>query len=182
MLNSPIVQRVNHDIYSLYHQCMSLLNTSLDEDDDDSDPSVPDLNDEVLQSPDVEKDIFEYIVGAVCRKFNISSNIEKQPQNSLISIKGAGKLIQPKEETVLMCRKINDIFDSFNGSFLNKCVDPLGSVQRLIMKKCASFCPKVVGYFCRMKFFSRIKRRNIEVKLKKSASVRSYKQTAQFVN
>ena len=144
--------------------------------------SVPDLNDEVLQTPDTEKDLFEYIAGAVCRKFGILPTEGTKNQNRLISIKGGGKLIQPREEIVEMCRRINEIFNKFNGPFLKKCVDPIGSVVKVILRKFPSYDIKIVKYFCKMKFFSRIKNKNLELRLKKSTNVRFYKQTAQFVN
>lgn len=81
-----------------------------------------------------------------------------------------------------ICRKTNELFDIFNGQSLKRCLDPIGSVIRLVLRKYPAFDMKVVKYFVRMKFFSRVKRKNIDLKLKKSTNVRVFKQTAQFVN
>ena len=81
-----------------------------------------------------------------------------------------------------MCRRINEIFNKFNGPFLKKCVDPIGSVVKVILRKFPSYDIKIVKYFCKMKFFSRIKNKNLELRLKNPTTVRFYKQTAQFVN
>ena len=162
------------------------MNTDLDGCQEDTETetecTIPDLNDELLQTPDAERDIFEYIVGAICWKFKLCSPDDIKEKNSWICIKGEKKLIQPSEDIVDICRKTNELFDIFNGQSLKRCLDPIGSVIRLVLRKHPAFDMKIVKYFVRMKFFSRVKRKNIDLKLKKSTNVRVFKQTAQFVN
>ena len=73
-----------------------------------------------------------------------------------------------------MCKKVNEMFNKFNGSFLKNCPDPLGKLVKLTIQKWPNFDSKIVKYFCRMKFFARIRRINIELKLKKSTNVTKF--------
>ena len=181
MLSAEVFEALSED-YSDSSEEQSETEQAIEREESVTDCAISDVSDEVLRSTDAEKDIFEYIVGAICRKLSLGSKDEIQEKNKLITVKGGPKLIQPREDIVETCRKIDDTFDSFNGNSLKRCLDPIGSVIKLVMRKYPSFDPRIVKYFCRMKFFSRIKRKNIELKLKKSTSVRIFKQNAQFVN
>ena len=113
--------------------------------------TVPELSDEFADLPDIDRDIFEYCIGAKCRKFNLARE-QSAPQNRWIETKGHGKLVQPAPSVVEAFRKCDSIFDSFHGKELRQCNDPIGSVQKLIMKKYPSLDPKGARYFIRMKF------------------------------
>ena len=58
------------------------------------DVTVPELSDEFADLPDIDRDIFEYCIGAICRKFKLARE-ESAPQNQWIETKGHGKLVQP---------------------------------------------------------------------------------------
>ena len=146
------------------------------------DVTVPELSDEFADLPDIDRDIFEYCIGAICRKFKLARE-ESAPQNQWIETKGHGKLVQPAPSVVEAFRKCDNIFYSFHGKELRQCNDPIGSVQKIIMKKYPSLEPKAVRYFIRMKFFARIRKMNAELRLKKAKrGVRHFKQSAQFSN
>ena len=82
-----------------------------------------------------------------------------------------------------MCAICDKLFDEFHGKSIRIVPDPLGKLQTLILKKHASFPPRIVSLFCKVKFFSRLRQLNVKLKLKTlNQSVRAYKQSAQFLN
>ena len=100
-----------------------------------------------------------------------------------MSVKGEGRLVEPNRDFVEICGKCDVIFDNFHGRGVRNCQDPLGKVKALILAKHPSFPPKIVDLFCKVKFSSRIRDLNNKIKMRKiNRSVRSFKQTAQFVN
>jgi hypothetical protein len=103
--------------------------------------------------------------------------------NSWIHIKGEGKLIEPSAELKEIIAKCDSLFDAFHGRQMRIGKNPLEKLNTLILKEHPSFPQKIVSLFCKVKFFSRIKDLNTQLKLTRGkASVRSLKQTGQFIN
>jgi hypothetical protein len=103
--------------------------------------------------------------------------------NSWIYAKGEGRLTEPSSELKEMVAKCDILFDAYHGNSLRVGKNPLAKLNSMILTEYPSFPPKIVELFCRVKFFSRIKDMNIQLKLSRGkSSVRSLKQTGQFIN
>ena len=90
---------------------------------------------------------------------------------------------QPNDKLSDMCKKCDQIFDQFQGKMIKLVTDPLGKLQNLSLKKHPTSPPRIVCLFCKVKFFSRLRQLNVKLKLKTlNKSVRSFKQSAQFLN
>ena len=122
-----------------------------------------------------------YVAGYICNKLNLVQR-NKTEENSWISIKGEGRLKVPSSELLEIIGKCDDIFDDFHGKGIRVGKNPLEKLNALILKKHPNFPPKIVILFCKVKFFSRIRYLNIDIKVNKLKSVRSFKQMAQFTN
>ena len=149
-----------------------------------SEPEI--VDDVVLNTSQKDTDALKYIGGAMCKKFNLETKDNTNP-NSWISMRGEGKFLEPSDEVFEVIQQFDKIFDTFHGKGLRECIGPLDKTKKLLLKELPSFNPKAIMYFCRVNFFARIRTMNRELKLKKmsqtnSKSVRYYKQSAQFVN
>ena len=95
-----------------------------------------------------------YVIGFVARKLGV-----KQKQNSSetawVSLKGKGRLLEPREDLKSVCEISDKMFDSFHGNGLRMCKDPFFSLCKQIMKENPSFPVKVVRLYCRVKFYAR---------------------------
>ena len=146
--------------------------------DDVSDVSEVEIDDFLKESNEPR----DYVAGYISKKLHLhhSTDIDK---DSWIFVKGEGRLIQPTKDLCDIVEQCDIIFDEFHGKGIKCCSDPLSKLNALISSKHPSFPSPIVSLFCRVKFHSRIKQMNTKLKLKKlNKSVRSYKQTAQFMN
>ena len=143
----------------------------------------PLLRDEFFDKTDRESEILRYIAGAMCHKFKLETKVSTQ-QSSWISLKGLGKLKEPSDELFETVKQFDELFDLFQGVRLRRGFDPIGKCKLFIQSKFPDFNSKAILYFCRVKFFAKIRLMNKELRLKKygAQNVRFYKQTAQFLN
>ena len=141
------------------------------------------VRDEFFDKTDRESEILKYIAGAMCHKFQLDTKVSTVC-DSWIGLKGFGKLKEPSDEVFEIVKQFDDLFDSFQGSGLKKGFDPIGKCKTFIQSKFPDFNPKAILYFCRVKFFAKIRIMNKELRLKKcgAKNVRYYKQTARFLN
>ena len=105
----------------------------------------------------------EYVAGYICHKLKLKPK-SKNNSNSWICFKGEGRLKEPSDKLSDLCAKSDIIFDNFHGKGLRICRDPLGKVQHLILSKYPNFPPRIVRFFCKVKFFAHIKQFNVKVK------------------
>jgi hypothetical protein len=102
--------------------------------------------------------------------------------NSWISVKGEGKLVEPSTDLISMVAKCDDLFDVFHGKGIKIGKNPLEKLTSFILKEHPDFPPKIVNLFCKVKFFSRLKDLNTQLKMSRVKNVRSLKQIGQFTN
>ena len=122
------------------------------------------------------------MAGYICKKLSLDHKIDPDP-SSWISVVGEGRLVQPSDQLCSLVAKCDAMFDEFHGKGVRLCHDPLGKLPKFIIKKYPDFPPRVVDLFCKVKYFGRLKKLNLKIKLKNvNKSVRSWKQNAQFIN
>ena len=91
--------------------------------------------------------------------------------------------MEPSSDLIEMCARCDQLFEEFHGNGIRSCYNPLEKIQSSISKSNPTFPPRIVELFCKVKFYSRIKQLNINMKIKKhNKSVRALKQNAQFLN
>jgi hypothetical protein len=96
---------------------------------------------------------------------------------------GEGKLVEPSTDLIEIIAKCDVLFDAFHGNQMRIGKNPLEKLVSLISKEHPEFPSKIVTLFCKIKFFSRIKDLNTQLKLARGkTSLRSLKQTGQFMN
>ena len=143
----------------------------------------PLLVDEFFDRSDREEEILRYIAGAMCYKFKLETKASSK-HDSWIGIKGFGRLKEPSDEVFEKVKQFDNLFDLYQDSGLKSGFDPIGRCQKFIQSKYPDFNAKAILYFCRVKFFAKIRIMNKELQPKKygAKNVRFYKQMAQFVN
>jgi hypothetical protein len=123
-----------------------------------------------------------YVAGYIAKKLCLQPSPEPDLK-SWISVKGEGRLVEPSSELKDMVAKCDVLFDSFHGKGLRLGKNPLEKLNTLILKEYPHFPSRVVTLFCKVKFFSRIRALNTQMKLSAgNNSVRSLKQIGQFLN
>ena len=129
-----------------------------------------------------DEESFDYVVGFVGHKLGYEPSTEEKP-DSWIAAVGGKKLHHPNEDLKDMCRKCNVKFNEFHGNSLKNCKDPLLKLENLIKSSFPGIPRNVSRLFCKVRFFSRLRRLNQRSKdISKSNTVRALKQKAQFLN
>lgn len=129
------------------------------------------------------KEARNYVAGYICKKLSLipHETLSLKP-NSWISWKGEGKLIEPNSELVELIAKCDNLFDKFHGKGIRVMKNPLEKLCEKIQSENPDFPTEIVKLFCKVKFFSRIKDLNNQLKLSRKKSVRCFKQLGQFLN
>ena len=98
---------------------------------------MPLLQDEIFETQIEENSqkVKRYVGGYICKKLKIKAT--KDNQSEWIALKGKGRLLEPSEEVMDAVNKSDEVFSQYNGQKLSlrQDSDPLGRVQRLILKK-----------------------------------------------
>ena len=127
-----------------------------------------------------DEEAFNYVAGYVGRKLGYDPAVDTN-SNSWISIVGGEKFHHPSEDVKTMCRNCNTQFNEFHGYSLRLCNDPVTKLQKLIHKNYPTIPPKLSRLFCKVKFYSRLRRLNSKIKSSsQTKSVRAMKQVAQL--
>ena len=125
-----------------------------------------------------------FVVGFVGNKLGLKPKTNP-PADSWITLKGKGKLFEPSDDLRTICETIDTFFENFNGSGLRICQRPLERLVKSVHDEHPNFPLKVVHLYLKVKFYARLRLLNSNIRMKslfKNKSIRSYKQTAQFVN
>jgi hypothetical protein len=122
-----------------------------------------------------------YVAGYICKKLNLLPS-DTENLSSWVSVKGEGKLVEPSPNLISMVAKCDDLFDVFHGKGIKVGKNPLEKVSSFILAEHPDFPPKIVNLFCKVKFFSRLKALNNNIKLSRVKTVRNLKQIGQFTN
>ena len=103
--------------------------------------------------------------------------------HSWIHVKGEGKLVEPSSQLIEMVAKCDGLFNSYHGKGLRLGKNHLEKLNSRIFEIHPDLPPKLISLLCKVKFFSRIKDLNKQIKLSSGKkSVRSLKQLGQFTN
>ena len=98
---------------------------------------MPLLQDEIFETQIEENSqkVKRYVGGYICEKLKIKAT--KDNQSEWIALKGEGRLLEPSEEVMDAVNESDEVFSQFNGQkiSLRQVSDPLGRLQRLILKK-----------------------------------------------
>ena len=124
-----------------------------------------------------------YVIGFVGRKLGFKLK-QNSSEPSWVSLKGKGRLFEPRQDLKNVCETSDRMFNIFHGNGLRKCKYPFDSLCKQIMKENPSFPVKVVKLYCRVKFFARLRHLNLDIKIKISTSlcVRINKQPSLQIN
>lgn len=123
-----------------------------------------------------------YVAGYIAKKLSLLPSRE-QNLNSWISVKGEGRLVEPSSDLIDMVAKCDAVFNSFHGKELRVGKNPMEKLNTIILKEYPHFPQKIVSLLCKIKFFSRIKNLNMQIKMSTGKnSVRNLKQIGQFLN
>ena len=132
--------------------------------------------------PELNVEARDYVAGYITHKLKLSASNDRKP-NSWISLKGEGRLQEPNEKLKEIVAKCDNIFDQVLGKGLSDLKNPLEKLKTEILNQNPDFPPQIVTLFCKVKFYSRIKVLNVNLKLNRMKnSVRSLKQMGQFLN
>ena len=125
-----------------------------------------DSNEFLNMNVDVEEDdeeAFNYVAGYIGHKLGFQPSNE-QHQINWISKVGGGKLHQPKEELIQMCRNCDQEFSNFHRLSIRKVKNPLKKLEDKIAMKFPLIPQKVSKLFIKVKFYARLKRLNFKLK------------------
>ena len=64
-----------------------------------------------------------YVAGCIGYKLKLDKQTKKK-SNSWISIKGEGKLFEPSDKLIDVCKRCDILFDKFHGKGIRICKDP----------------------------------------------------------
>jgi hypothetical protein len=139
------------------------------------------VEDEIIHLDIEPNEPRNYVAGYICKKLNLLPN-DTENLSSWISVKGEGKLVEPTPDLISMIATCDGLFDNFHGKGIRVGKNPLEKLTAFILKQNPDFPPKIVNLFCKVKFFSRMKDLNTQIKLSRIKTVRSLKQIGQFTN
>ena len=132
--------------------------------------------------PELNVEARDYVAGYITHKLKLSASNDRKP-NSWISLKGEGRLKEPNEKLKEIVAICDNIFDQVLGRGLSDLKNPLEKLKTEILNQNPDFPPQIVTLFCKVKFYSRIKVLNVNLKLSRMKnSVRSLEQMGQFLN
>ena len=121
----------------------------------------------------------KYVAGYIAKKLHLSDDSPKA-KSDWITLKSSGNLSYPTEKLLNLCQIMEHEFIKFHGHNLNMAPDPIGKLQEMILEKNPAIDAKIAHLYCKVRFFSRLRKLNHELSTFKN--VRYYKQMCQFKN
>ena len=86
-----------------------------------------------------------YVAEYIGHKLKLDKQTWKK-SNSWISVKGEGKLFEPSDKLIDVCKKCDILFDKFHGKGIRICKDPIEKVQSLIIENHPNLPPHIITY------------------------------------